>query len=152
HCLRLFQRYLNKIELYHIGELSPVILSSFVIDNGRCLSKTTLTGICVSLRVFLRYLYRERIISTDLSLHIEQPHKYALSNVPRFISWDDVRRMFEAVDRRIPLGKRDYAILLLLVTYGLRGREVAALTLDDIDWKRERIRIPERKAGHSTAY
>lgn len=48
--------------------------------------------------------------------------------------------------------KRDFAILLLLVTYGLRAREVAALTLDDIDWKRERICVPERKAGHSTAY
>jgi integrase/recombinase XerD len=40
----------------------------------------------------------------------------------------------------------------LLVTYGLRGREVAALTLDDIDWKRERLAVPERKAGHSTAF
>ena len=46
----------------------------------------------------------------------------------------------------------DYAILLLLVTYGLRAREIAALTLDDIDWKNERLRVPERKAGHSTAY
>jgi integrase/recombinase XerD len=42
--------------------------------------------------------------------------------------------------------------LLLLVTYSLRAREVAALTLDDIDWRQERLRIPERKAGHSTAY
>jgi integrase len=42
--------------------------------------------------------------------------------------------------------------LLLLVTYGLRGREVAALTLDDVDWKRERLAVPERKAGHSTAF
>lgn len=42
--------------------------------------------------------------------------------------------------------------MLLLVTYGLRGREVAALTLDDIDWKRERLAVPERKAGHSTAF
>jgi integrase len=56
------------------------------------------------------------------------------------------------VDRRTPAGKRDWAILLLLVTYGLRGREVAALTLDDIDWKRERLAVPERKAGHSTAF
>jgi len=40
----------------------------------------------------------------------------------------------------------------LLVTYGLRGREVSALTLDDIDWKRERLAVPERKAGHSTAF
>ncbi len=42
--------------------------------------------------------------------------------------------------------------MLLLVTYGLRAREIAALTLDDIDWKRERLAIPERKAGHSTAF
>ena len=56
------------------------------------------------------------------------------------------------VDRRTACGRADYAILLLLVTYGLRGREVAALTLDDIDWKRERLAIPERKAGHSTAF
>jgi integrase/recombinase XerD len=56
------------------------------------------------------------------------------------------------VDRRTAAGRRDYAILLLLVTYGLRGREIAALTLDDIDWKRDRLAIPERKAGHSTAF
>ena len=47
--------------------------------------------------------------------------------------------MLETVDCRKPAGKRDYAILLLLVTYGLRAREVAALTLDDIDWRNERL-------------
>jgi integrase len=56
------------------------------------------------------------------------------------------------VDRRTQTGKRDYAILLLLVTYGLRAHEVAALTLDDLDWSNSRMRVPERKAGHSTAY
>jgi len=60
--------------------------------------------------------------------------------------------MLEGVDRRSAAGKRDYAILLLLVTYGLRGREVAALTLDHLDWKRERLVVPERKAGHCTGY
>lgn len=152
HYLRLFEEYLSKIKLDHIGEFSPVVLSAFITHIGPCFSKNTLTNICSSLRMFLRYLYRERIIPTDLSLHIKPPRKYALSDIPRSISWDDVRRMFEVVDRRSSIGKRDYAILLLLVTYGLRGGEVAALTLDDIDWKRERIRIPERKAGHSTAY
>ena len=44
------------------------------------------------------------------------------------------------------------AILLLLVTYGLRGCEIAGLKLDDIDWGRERLLISERKAGHNTAY
>jgi integrase/recombinase XerD len=52
----------------------------------------------------------------------------------------------------IGLSRRDYAILLLLVTYGLRAREVAYLTLDDIDWKRERLHVRERKADHVAVY
>ena len=111
-----------------------------------------MTGLCSALRVFVRYAYREGVIARDLSAVIETPRKYRLSNVPRSINWDEVRRMLEGVDRRGAVGKRDYAILLLLVTYGLRAREVAALTLDDIDWERERLLVPERKAGHCTAY
>ena len=71
---------------------------------------------------------------------------------PSSISWEEVGKVLDTVDRRTRCGKRDYAILLLLATYGLRGREVAALTLDDIDWKRERLAIPERKACDSTAF
>ena len=48
-----------------------------------------------------------------------------LAELPRSIDWDNVRRMLETVDKRTPVGRRDYAILLLLVTYGLRAREVA---------------------------
>ena len=70
----------------------------------------------------------------DLSSAVESPRTYRLAELPRSITWDEVRRMLDAVDRRTSLGIRDYAILLLLVTYGLRAREVAALRLDDIDW------------------
>ena len=83
---------------------------------------------------------------------MEWPQVYRLSTLPRSISWEDVGKVLAAADRRTPCGKRDYAILLLLATYGLRAREIVALTLDDIDWKRERLAIPERKAGHSTAF
>ena len=88
----------------------------------------------------------------DISGVVEHPQTFRLSGIPRSITWEEVRRVLESVDRRTPTGRRDYAILLLLVTYGLRAREVAAPTLDDIDWRNERLRIPERKAGHSTAY
>ena len=108
--------------------------------------------LCCVLRVFLRYLYQERVVARDLSHTIEASHIYRLSDIPRSISWGEVALLLEKVDRRTPTGKRDYAILLLLVTYGLRAREVSKLTLDDIDWKRERLYILERKAGQSTAY
>ena len=104
------------------------------------------------LRVFLRYAHRQGVLGRDLSGTVEWPQAYRLATLPRSISWAEVERVLAGVDRRTPCGKRDYAILLLLVVYGLRGHEVAALTLDDIDWSRERLAVPERKAGHSTAY
>jgi len=60
--------------------------------------------------------------------------------------------MLQVVDRRTVRGRRDYAILLLLVTYGLRAHEVVKLTLDDFDWQQERFQVPARKAGHWSAY
>ena len=152
HYLRFFEAYLNRIGVRRLAELSPAILSAFVTEAGQGRSKSAMTGMCSAVRVLVRYAYRERLIGRDLSAAIEIPRTYRSSSVPRSITWDEVRLMLESVDRRGAVGKRDYAILVLLVTYGLRAREVAALTLDDIDWERERLLVPERKAGHCTAY
>jgi integrase/recombinase XerD len=152
HYLTCFGKYLQSVGLTSLGELSPVPLASFVIDIAPTLGRSSRRELICCIRIFLRFCYRERITSKDLSAAVEIPQSYRLADVPRSITWDEVRRLLEVVDRRTVCGRRDYAILLLLVTYGLRGHEVAKLTLDDIDWDRERLRIPERKAGHSTAY
>lgn len=152
HCLRYLEAYLKEIKASSVKALSPAILSAFVTLRSEDWGMAMLGGLCAVLRVFLRYLFREGLVSHDFSQSIEGPRKYRLSSIPRSISWADVERMLGTVERRSAVGKRDYAILLLLVTYGLRGREVAALTLDDIDWERQRLRVPERKAGHSSAY
>jgi integrase/recombinase XerD len=150
--LLCLEDYLSCITLSHLKDLTPVVLSAFIIENGRRLGKSSMASLCSILRVFLRYLYLEQLLHRDLSTTIEVPMTYRLNDTPRSISWEDVKRMLDLVDRRTELGKRDYAILLLLVTYGLRSHEVVALTLDHIDWKRERLLVPERKAGHTTAY
>ncbi len=153
HHLRCFHAYLSRVGIRKLHELSPAVLSAFIAErSANGLSKTTVSNCCGVLRVFLRYAYREGVIGSDLSKTVEWPQVYRLSSIPRSISWTEVGRVLAGIDRRTACGKRDYAMLLLLVTYGLRGREVAALTLDDIDWKRERLAVPERKAGHSTAF
>jgi integrase/recombinase XerD len=152
YALRMLQSYLDRIEVSQINQLSPAILSGFVVDIKDQMGKSCLVSVTSAVRVLLRYLYRERLIDRDLSAVVESPQKYKYADYPRSITWDQVRLMLETVDLRTSVGRRDYAILLLLVTYGLRAREVAAITLYDIDWKSERLRIPERKAGHSTAY
>jgi integrase/recombinase XerD len=153
HHLDRFEAYLRRIGIDDLAALSPALLSAYVVQRaGTGLARSTVRDSCGVLRVFLRYAHREGVLAADLSNAIGWPQVYRLSTIPRSISWEEVNRVLAGVDRRTPCGKRDYAILLLLVTYGLRGREVAALTLDDIDWKRERLAIPERKAGHSTAF
>lgn len=153
HHLERFEAYLRRIGVESIQDLSPAILSAFVVERaGSGLAKSTVRGSAGALRVFLRYAHRQGVLAGDLSAAVGWPQVYRLSNIPRSISWADVNRVLACVERRTEAGRRDYAILLLLVTYGLRGREVAALTLDDIDWKRERLAVPERKAGHSTAF
>jgi site-specific recombinase XerD len=153
HHLACFEAYLDRIGVAGLAELSPAILSAFVAGrSGAGLARTTVRSGCGVLRVFLRYAHRQGLLTADLSKAVEWPTAYQLAGIPRSISWAEVARVLGAVERRTPCGKRDYAILLLLVTYGLRAREVAALTLDDIDWRRDRLAIPGRKAGHSTAF
>ena len=148
-----FEDYLVRVGVTELSVVSPTLLAAFVAERRATgLAKTTVRQTCGALRVFLRYAHREGVLARDLSDTVQWPQVYRLSDVPRSISWAEVERVLAGVDRRTDCGKRDYAILLLLVSYGLRGREIAALTLDDIDWKRERLAIPERKAGHSTAF
>jgi len=132
--------------------LSPAILDSFLADRRTTMSARSLNVTCAALRSFLRYLFRERITRRDLSMAVEGPRTYHLSDVPRSVGVEDVERTLGMVDCRSVVGRRDYAILLLLVVYGLRAREVAALTLDDIDWKSTVLHIRGRKAGHAAVY
>lgn len=150
--LEAFGTYLTRLDLLQPAALSPVVLSGFITDTSPGLCKTSIKSRCGVLRVFLRYLHREQHLPHDLSEAVGAPQTHRLSGIPRAVTWEDVRRMLAQVDRRTVVGRRDYAILVLLVTYGLRGREVAALTLDDVDWRNDRLRVPERKGGHSTAY
>jgi site-specific recombinase XerD len=57
--------------------------------------------------------------------------------------------LLKAIDRTTPMGRRDYAMLLLIATYGLRACEVVTLALDDVEWRAARLRIPQRKTRGS---
>ncbi|MDB3935728.1 site-specific integrase [Granulosicoccus sp.] len=152
HNIRRFEKYLEKICLSDLQTLTPAVLSAYITDCSQSLGKNAISGACTQLRVFLKFLYREDFQSTDLSSSVDCPRLYRLSSVPRSISWEDVQKLLDSVDQRSAVGKRDYAMLMLLVTYGLRAREVATMTLDDIDWTHERLSIPDRKAAHNTAF
>lgn len=144
--------FLDRAGAASLASVSPPLLAAFLVERCVGLARTSRRDLCGTLRIFLRYCHRERLVERDLSAVVEVPRVHRLANVPRGITWEEVRDMLSCVDRRCALGRRDYAMLLLLVTYGLRGIEVAQLTLEDIDWQHERLNIPQRKAGHWSAY
>jgi site-specific recombinase XerD len=152
HYVRHLEHYLRATGRVDVRRLTPSLLREFIEEASRRLSTASIAGICDSVRTFLRYLHREQILARDLSRAIERPRIYHAAQVPRSIPWEQTERLLRQIDRRGGVGRRDFAIVLLLVTYGLRAREIAALRLDDIDWRSGILRIPERKGGHSTHY
>ena len=152
HHLRRFATYLNQAGCSDLRQLSLPIVTGFITTTAQEVNYSVMVGLASSLRVFLRYLRQEGMLDRDISKLVEIPQRYRLADIPRSVSWEAVQKVLNRPDRRTAVGRRDFAMLLLMATYGLRAREIAALTLDDIDWKRDRLHVRERKADHTTAY
>lgn len=88
-----------------------------------------------ALRSFLRYGCYRGEIRADLVTAVPCVANWSMPLIPRAITPDQVRRVLTHVDRRTAVGRRDYAILLLLARLGLRAGEIVFLELEDIDWK-----------------
>jgi site-specific recombinase XerD len=91
--------------------------------------------VVTALRSFLRYLFVRGIVATDLATCVPTIATWSLSNVPRFLAREQIQKILASCDKETAIGKRDYALLLLLARLGLRAGEVVALTLDDFDWE-----------------
>jgi site-specific recombinase XerD len=110
------------------------------------LRRISIARVAAWLRSLLRYLHRTGRIPTDLTPHVIGPMLYAYENVPSTLDSSQIAAVL-AVTRKdsSPLGLRDYAILQLLATYGLRQGEICKLRLDDIDWRGDSLRIRHTK-------
>ena len=98
-------------------------------------SNRTVADTCSSLRGFLRFLEVTGRSTTDLASRVIAPRYRIDERPPRTLPWADVQRIVRSISRSNPPGKRDFAILLLLATYGLGAAEVRALRLGDVDWQ-----------------
>ena len=87
-----------------------------------------------TLRSFLRFLWQTGQTTRDLTAAIPPVRRWRLVDVPKYLTPDDVQQVLDACPRTSAVGRRDYAILLLLARLGLRGGEIVRLELDDIDW------------------
>lgn len=92
------------------------------------------------LRSLLRFLHVQGRTSHDLASAVPAVAGWRLSGLPRALGAIEVKALLRSFDRS-PLGLRDAAIVRLLLRLGLRAAEVAALDLDDVDWRLGQITV-----------
>ena len=91
--------------------------------------------VVTALRSLLRFLHVHGALESNLVVAVPAVAGWRQAGVPKFISPRELRILVNSCDRRTHVGRRNFAILLLLARLGLRSCEVAALELDDIDWR-----------------
>lgn len=122
-----------------IAETRNVI--RYVERHAQDWSPGTGKAMCWSLRAFLRYLHHRGLNSRPLADCVPSMRRWKLATLPTYLPAAQVRKALDGCDRETVMGRRDYAILLLLAKLGLRADEVATLTLDDIDWRASEILV-----------
>ena len=102
-----------------------------------------------ALRSFLQYARYCGQVTADLAAAVPVVPNWSRTTLPRGIMTEQVRQLLASINRRTAMGRRDYAILLLLARLGLRSSEVAFLDLDDIDWNLGQLNV-RGKRGQCT--
>jgi integrase/recombinase XerD len=128
-------RFLQRCKRDDVRGLTTAEVSRAVLRETFDHSPASVRRFGVALRSFLRYCYVVGIVETDLSASALPVSGRRRSLLPNGLTPEQVTRLLRACDRRRDAGRRDYAAMLLMMRLGMRAREVATLTLDDIDWR-----------------
>src|SRR5262249_31342655 len=87
-----------------------------------------------ALRSFFQYARFRGEVTLDLAAAVPIVANWSMTSIPRAIEPEQIRQLLASIDRHTAIGRRDYAILLLLARLGMRSGEVVSLELEDVDW------------------
>jgi site-specific recombinase XerD len=131
-----------------IESVTVADLDAYITWRGTSLRRTSVVDLVSNLRGLLRYLHGNGDLPLDLSGAIKGPKIHALEGIPSTIQPEAIAHALDALKQdHTAFGRRDFAIWMLLTTYGLRAGEVIGLELSDIDWRHENLRIRHAKTG-----
>lgn len=102
-----------------------------------------------TVRQFMGFCHKNGYHKQDLTSYAPNVHYEKRARIPSTYSRDDVMKLLELVDRNNSIGKRNYAILLLISRLGLRSRDVVGLKFENISWEENRISISQHKTGRT---
>lgn len=132
------------------GRLDGPAVVSFVVATCPGQTRSSAKRTVKALRSLLRFLHVEGYVDRSLAHAVPTAAGWRLASLPKRLEADQVERLLAAPDRSTVVGRRDFAMLMLLARLGLRVGEVAALSLDDVDWRADDRRARQAGAfGHA---
>jgi site-specific recombinase XerD len=135
------------------AEVTIQDVDAFLTAKGRTTwSRRSVSVAVQALRAFFRYAERMHQCQPGLAANIYGPRLYDLETVPSGPAWADVQAILASLATDRPADIRRVAALVLFATYGFRLSEVAGLTLDDLDWEHDLIRIRRVKRQDVQTY
>jgi site-specific recombinase XerD len=133
------QHGVSSVQGISAGKISQYFRSQIELD-----SRTVATMLTAS-RVFFRHLYRMEFTREDLAEKLPAIKANRQFRLPRVWKQEDVLTVLNSIDRGNPVGKRDFAILMLITRYGLRSADVKSMKLTDLRWSENVIEIVQSK-------
>jgi site-specific recombinase XerD len=134
HCIRTFLAERFGDRPVRLRALCPADTNGYLQRKSATFCPNTLHGVTAALRSYFIFLRLRGDIQTDLASGVPAVACWRLSTVPKFIKPHEVQQLLDSCDQSTTKGQRDYTILLLLARLGLRGGELVAMRLDDINW------------------
>jgi integrase/recombinase XerD len=138
---RLFLGWACGPDLAGLAELTAARVSGFVVAECRRRSTGSAKILVTALRSLLRFLFLDGVLAADLAAVVPAVAGWRGAGLPRALPAGHVRALLASCDRQTAVGARDFAVLTLLARLGPRACEVAAMELDDIDWRSGEIVI-----------
>ncbi|TYO66822.1 hypothetical protein FXV83_09305 [Bradyrhizobium hipponense] len=110
-----------------LGKINQEDVIRYIERHAQDWSPITGKAMCWSLRAFLRYLHHRGLNARPLADCVPSMRRWKLATLPTYLPAAQVQKALDGCDREAVMGRRDYAILLLLAKLGLRANEVATL-------------------------
>jgi integrase len=127
--------FLNGLPPGDLTTVSAADVTASVLRKSTMGSVSAAQNFVAGLRAFLRFCFMESLMPADLSEATLSVTGRRRSSLPRGITGATAQALLEGCDRRTGIGRRDYAMIILMVRLGLRAGETSRLRLDDIDWR-----------------
>lgn len=148
------REYISKIFLYYLQLNNILFLKNlnrdYIIDfisKFREYSKYTIKDYLAMLRVFIEFLYSNNFITKPFHSTLPKVFVSKQGKIPSVWNTKDIKKLLENIDRTTAIGKRDYAILLLIIKLGLRKIDVIELKFENIDWNNKTINLVQQKTN-----